>query len=74
MIDCDTHERELEEQAEAIIGDMNRKFLSSLLMIELLGGTLQDAISQTRAAMLPEDVELVLKEIERRKKERANSN
>jgi hypothetical protein len=65
MIDCDTHERELEEQAEAIIGDMNRKFLSSLLMLERLGGTIQDVIEQQESSMLPKDVESVRRVIER---------
>jgi hypothetical protein len=53
------------------IRDNDKKNLTSLLMVEALGGNLQDAIAQARAPMPPEDVEAVVREIEARKKARS---
>jgi len=57
----------------AEIRDNDKKNLTSLLMVELLGGDLQDAITQARAPMNPEDIAAVLQEIEARKKAREQS-
>jgi len=57
----------------AEIRDNQKTNLTSLLMTEMLGGDLQDAITQARAPMNPEDVEAVMKEIEERRRVRNQS-
>jgi hypothetical protein len=59
----------------AEIRDTDKKNLTSLLMVEVLGGDLHDAIVQAKAPMNPEDVEAVEKEISelRKKKQRESS-
>jgi hypothetical protein len=54
----------------AEIRDNQKINLTSLLVVEILGGDLQDAIIQARAPMNPEDIAAVEKEIDtlRRKK------
>jgi hypothetical protein len=48
----------------AEIRDSNRKYLTSLMMTQILGGDLDDAITSQRASMEPEDVLIVTKEFE----------
>jgi hypothetical protein len=54
----------------AEIRDNQKTNLTTLLMTELLGGDLQDAIVQARAPMNPEDIEAVTREIEEHAKRR----
>jgi hypothetical protein len=57
-------------QSSAEIRDNQKSTLTSLLMTEMLGGDLQDAITQARAPMHPDDITAVVNEIEERRKQR----
>lgn len=53
---------------QADISSSDRKHLAALMTIEVLGGTLQDAVIQHKATMSDEDVDLVEKDILKMKK------
>ena len=54
----------------AEIRDSRKEHLASLLMTKMLGGDLNDAITQAEAVMEPEDIEIVVAKIEARRKAR----
>lgn len=58
----------------AEIRDNDKKNLTSLLVVEALGGDLHDAIIQAKAPMNPEDVAAVEKEIDELRKKKAKKS